>query len=309
MNTIISLTTAIAVFMAMLVTPVAAMEQREEPSEEFGEEIVTVQELDEEELALDIPVIKDAKLVSVCKVSLKWTEVDGAEGYEVWRINKEGWKYRATVTEPKAIVRGVHKRTPRYKVRAFATGENGLVYSEWSPSVPVRTKAIVGEAKSADKKKKLGDQTGKEVKKSLWRYTASKKKRRHYTMVLRMKDPEKAEIVAHTVEKACTSDYVGFSMNKKKRVTFYKELKKVGWDIDKLHKPCATSCTRLACAAINAAGVKFPYDIDSYDLRKAAKRHKKSILIIYDKSYLTTYKKLKRGDILCDEPHHTVIVL
>lgn len=89
---------------------------------------------------------------------------------------------------------------------------------------------------------KAGDQTGKEVSTQNW-YKHSKG-----WVVLRAKDPKKAEKIAQAMRAACDNNNIGYDQYQNQ--TLWNQVKDKGYDPAKATEPCETDCARLcACAA------------------------------------------------------------
>lgn len=287
---------------------------------------------------LSKPVISTISAVTGCKAELTWEPVENADHYQVFRYNNGKWSKMTTVTGTTATVQGIHNKSLKYRIRAYGVNAKGsTIYSAYSAAKKVKTVVKMGQACKGETGViggQPGDQTGNEVKVSNYSYKASESSCYHWTYVIRITDSAKREKFASTIEAACKSSYVGYDMGRSDRITFYKEMEKVGFDITKLKTPCETSCTRLALTGLASVGIELPYnpnwkdcngktpqawyDYDSEQLRdavKAAIAEGAPLKIYTAKSYYSTYKNLQPGDILSKDfpgtrkSGHTAVVL
>lgn len=264
-------------------------------------------------IQLNTPKIKKI-YPDACCVSIIWDKVDDASYYEVYKKVKKKWIIIKKTKNISCLAFNGNKKTYLYRVKAFLEKPNGnKIESKYSKSKKCRNDVKIGQACAGERgltNNRPGDQTGREVKISDWKYGSKKKDHFHWTFVVRCKDPEKRAIVAKTVRDACNNKLVGYDMNKGDRITLWKESKKKNWNVGKIEKNCETSCTRVACVGLAAAGLtNFPKDIDSYNLMKEASKFKDDLLVLTAKKYLTSPMYLRKGDILCCGPYHTAVVL
>lgn len=147
-----------------------------------------------------------------------------------------------------------------------------------------------------------GDQTGTEV-------AISKFYSYPWNVVLRPKDAELARKSANSMIDACSNDR-GFGYDMGQRNTAYAEWVKVG-KIANITKACEVDCSSLVSLCITEAGL----DILSGRSNAPVTSNLRSVLLGTGKyealtgSLLTDASKLKRGDVLLSEGHHTAIFL
>lgn len=165
----------------------------------------------------------------------------------------------------------------------------------------------IGSARSDERGKitggKAGDQkNGLEVSTQSW-YKHSKG-----WVLLRCKDPGKAEIIAKTMEEVCASDRVGYDQTG--RNDLYKALKDKGFDVDRLTRDVETDCSALVVFCCAAAGIT---DISTSTITSnlAANLVKTGWFEkISDAKYTEKDDYLLRGDVLVTRSKgHTVVVL
>jgi len=169
---------------------------------------------------------------------------------------------------------------------------------------------IIGQAANGEKGLKgnsPGDQTGKEVATTTWKYSGKSSSCYHWIVVIRCKDSSKARKMAQVVKDACDNNNVGYDQGTEDRQTFYYALKEAGWDAKKITKKVETSCTPLVAAAINAAGITTATRVSSQGLYKNLKND--SNFICYtSSSYVSSSSKLMTGDILISSGHTAMVV-
>lgn len=152
---------------------------------------------------------------------------------------------------------------------------------------------------------KAGDQTGKEVCIREW-YN------RPFNVVIRFKDPVKAEKVAQDMEWAAANDNIGYDQNQ--RNTLLNEARKVNFNLSKIKVKCETDCSGLVTVCCIYAGI--PESALTYKGNCATTRTLKQWLlqtgeveVFTSPMYTSKPNKLKRGDILLSEGHHVVVVV
>ena len=147
-----------------------------------------------------------------------------------------------------------------------------------------------------------GDQTTKEVTLSNWT-------NRGWNILLRPKDPNKAEIMARSCEKGCANQNVGYGQST--RNTLRQEAIKVNFDLSKVGL-CNCDCSSFMSVCAESAGIAIPY---SYGNAPTTSTMRTAFLstgefeLLLDTVYLTSPNFLKRGDILVAEGKHTIMVL
>lgn len=146
-----------------------------------------------------------------------------------------------------------------------------------------------------------GDQTGKEVCIRSW-YNGD------WDFVARFKDRVKAEKAAKACEDACNNPKVGYDRGE--RNDLRTEAKRVDYQLDKIETPCESDCSSLMGVCVEAAGIRLPEGNGptTRTLRRVLEQSGEFEILTADK-YLTTDQHTLRGDILCAEGEHTVMVL
>lgn len=150
-----------------------------------------------------------------------------------------------------------------------------------------------------------GDQTGTEVYIRSW-YN------RPWTVVLRAKNATVAEKLAIAMEHACANNKWGYDQNQ--RNTGWNAVKNVGFDPALVNVPVETDCSALVSICCAYAGVpqKYLYVANNSTTTATLKQRLKGsgmFTVLTNKTYLTSDKYLKRGDILLYEGHHVAINL
>lgn len=150
-------------------------------------------------------------------------------------------------------------------------------------------------------KAKAGDQTGKEVCIREW-YN------RPWSYVLRAKSDKVSDLQAKYMELACKNDNIGYDQSQ--RNTLLEKLRLANMDISKVNK-CECDCSSLVYVCSILAGVPHTMTPNAPTTRTMRSRYTKTGYydILTDKEYINSPDKLKRGDILVSEGHHTAIVL
>lgn len=164
---------------------------------------------------------------------------------------------------------------------------------------------LIGHASIDENKRarngKAGDQTGKEVCTRSW-YS------KPWDVLLRCKDPIKAELMAIACEKACANNHIGYDQNQ--RNTLRTQAKAVGWDLSKIVVDCETDCSAFMTVCAECAGIPFSYtNAPTTRTMKTAFVNTGFFYAYTDSIYLKSCAWLKRGDILVKSGSHTVMVL
>lgn len=151
---------------------------------------------------------------------------------------------------------------------------------------------------------KSGDNNGREVKISNW-YN------KPWHTLLRANDEKVAERMAACCEHLCRTNYVGYDQNQ--RNSLRNEMVKVRWNALAMQTPCETDCSAFMSVCAEYAGVAMygQYSNGNAPTTKdmVKKFYATGMFSVYNyKSYLTSDKYLKRGDILVGNGH-TVMVL
>lgn len=126
-----------------------------------------------------------------------------------------------------------------------------------------------------------------------------------WEIVIRPKDPKKAEIIAKTAYECVLNKNIGYDQSQ--RQTLYYEMKGNKWDASKV-RPCETDCSSLWCVCANAAGIPIDPVVYTGTMKEFAEKSG-AFTILTAKKYLTSSKYLKRGDALVKPYDHAVIVL
>lgn len=125
-------------------------------------------------------------------------------------------------------------------------------------------------------------------------------------VVLRCKDPDKADLIAQDMEYACNNPNIGYDQGQ--RDTLYAAAKKVGFDCSKVKTKCETDCSALVRVCVNYAGITvgdFSTDDEVKVLMKTGMFEE-----LTASKYTTSSSYLQRGDILDTKTKgHTVVVL
>lgn len=151
---------------------------------------------------------------------------------------------------------------------------------------------------------KAGDQTGKEVCIRTW-YS------KPWNVMIRFKDPQKAERVAQDMEWAADNQNLGYDQNQ--RNTALNKSRKFNYNLSKVNEPCECDCSSLVSIACMYAGV--PESSLTLQGNCATTRTLRNLLkntglvdIYTTLPYLAKPDKLLRGDILLSEGHHVAVV-
>lgn len=134
-----------------------------------------------------------------------------------------------------------------------------------------------------------------------------------WNCVLRSIDAEVAELIATMAEEAAKNDNVGY--NQGDRMSFWNNLKQVGYRPEAITTPCAADCSSGVCSIIKGAGYRLnntalkSLTASSYTGNMRARLKAIGFGVLTDTKYLTSDKFLKRGDILLKEGEHTCINL
>ena len=163
---------------------------------------------------------------------------------------------------------------------------------------------LVGSARSDENHGiyggKAGDQTGKEVGTCEW-YLHSLG-----WVVLRAKDPAKAEKIAQDMEYACKNDNIGYDQNE--NTTLLVAARPYDYNCSKVKTPCETDCSGLVRVCVLYAGINVGWF--STATEKAVLMASGAFEELTDAKYTTSSDYLKRGDILVTKSRgHTEVVL
>ena len=206
--------------------------------------------------------------------------------------------------------RTVTKRTYLNRVIAIALSAvmiaTGISMLEGNDSYAA-TKVIMGHAATGENGltgQTPGDQTNKEVYTCAWDYNSSASSSRHWTIVIRCIDANKATKMAKTMKDACDNPHVGYDKGTyAERQSFYTALKAANWDASAITKDVETSCTPLIAACINAAGISMKTDHSASSLATALKSNSQ-FQYFTTSDYTASSSKLRVGDILLATGSH-----
>lgn len=150
-----------------------------------------------------------------------------------------------------------------------------------------------------------GDQTGKEVCIRDW-YN------KPWNVVIRFKDPVKAEKVAQDMEWAANNNNIGYDQGQ--RNTLLTEARKVNFNLSKVKVKCETDCSGLVTVCCIYAGI--PESELTYKGNCATTRTLKQWLkatgeveVFTTPMYTNKPDRLRRGDILLKEGSHVAVVV
>ena len=116
------------------------------------------------------------KACSISAITLTWTKVNGAEGYEVYRATSKKGKYTKIASVTKTSYKNSKLKAGKtyyYKLRAYKTVNNAKVYGDYSTVVAAGTqtskpslKVVAGKKKATLTWKKVSGADGYEVQMS-----------------------------------------------------------------------------------------------------------------------------------------------
>ena len=147
-----------------------------------------------------------------------------------------------------------------------------------------------------------GDQTTKEVCTRSWYNNG-------WTVMLRAKDPVKAEIMAESCEKGCENNNIGYSQSTRNSLKL--QAQKVNFDLSKVGL-CNCDCSSFMTVCAESANIPIPYNYGNAPTTSTMRNAFKStgeFDVYTDSIYLNSENFLKRGDILVKEGKHTVMAL
>ena len=151
-----------------------------------------------------------------------------------------------------------------------------------------------------------GDQTGGEYDNIAW-YN------RPWTCVLRYPDPAVGLKLAETARAAAFNNCVGYDQGQ--RLTYYTQLKAVGWKPEAIKTTCEADCSSSTAANIIATGYLLGINalkgispsLTTAGMRAALKAA--GFQVLTDSKYLTSDAYLLPGDILLYDGHHVAVNL
>lgn len=156
-----------------------------------------------------------------------------------------------------------------------------------------------------------GDQTGTEYYVRAWYKRNSKDTKAGWDYVLRYPDAKVGQKIADIAMSAAANNKIGYDMNQ--RLTFYNQLKAVGWDPSKITVACETDCSASTAATVIAAGhhmglsklASVNPSCTTHNLRAALVAA--GFKVYSSATYCGSDAYLLPGDIILNEAHHVVI--
>lgn len=150
-----------------------------------------------------------------------------------------------------------------------------------------------------------GDQDGLEVCKRSWF-------NRPWKIILRAKNKDTREKIAHAMELACANNHIGYDQYQ--RNTLWNDIKNKHFDPSKTSKSVETDCSALVCVCCAYAGIPVQYlMINGNSLTTSSMERylmaSGEFELLTDNKYLISDKYLLRGDILVYPKHHTAVNL
>lgn len=144
-----------------------------------------------------------------------------------------------------------------------------------------------------------GDQTGKEVKTGSWYYFGQ-------NTVLRWKSRTLAKKAANVCKKICNNANVGYDQNQ--RTSLYYEMKRVGWNPDKIGRKVETDCSAMIAVICTAVGVPISKDVWTGNLRKTLLATGK-FTEFTGATYCKSSEYTRYGDIILNPTRHVIMAL
>lgn len=153
---------------------------------------------------------------------------------------------------------------------------------------------------------KAGDQTGTEYYLRTW-YKPSY----GWDCVLRHTNSRVGDKLAEIATQAAKNDKIGYDQGE--RLTYYNQLKAVGWHPDRITVACESDCSASTAAAVIAAGHQLGLtklqqvspSLTTYGMKKALINA--GFECLTEQKYLTSDAYLLPGDIILSEKHHVII--
>ena len=144
-----------------------------------------------------------------------------------------------------------------------------------------------------------GDQTALEVRVGPWYYFGQE-------YVLRWKSRKLAKKAADVCKRICNNKHVGYDQDQ--RTTLYYEMKRVGWDPDKISKNVETDCSAMIAVICNAVGVKISKDVYTGNLREAL-IGTGQFSELTGATYCESPEYARYGDIILNTARHVIMAL
>ena len=153
---------------------------------------------------------------------------------------------------------------------------------------------------------KAGDQTGTEYYLRTW-YKPSY----GWDCVLRHPNTRVGEKLAEIASYAAKNDKIGYDQNE--RLTYYNQLKTVGWHPERITTACESDCSASTAAAVIAVGHQLGLtklqqvspSLTTYGMKAALV--KAGFECLTESKYRTSEQYLMPGDIILNEQHHVII--
>lgn len=129
-----------------------------------------------------------------------------------------------------------------------------------------------------------------------------------FTVLLRPKSAELAEMSALACENGCANSCIGYSQDR--RETLLAEAEKVNYNLAAIETPCDADCSSFmaACAKAGNANLNISLSPTTSSMRQYFTKSG-DYTALTDKKFFTSTDYLQRGDILVAEGSHTVMVL
>ncbi len=153
---------------------------------------------------------------------------------------------------------------------------------------------------------KAGDQTGTEYYLRAW-YKPSY----GWDCVLRHPNTRVGEKLAEIASYAAKNDKIGYDQNE--RLSYYNQLKTVGWHPERISAACESDCSASTAAAVISAGHQLGLtklqqvspSLTTYGMKAALINA--GFECLTESKQLTSDKYLLPGDIILSEAHHVII--
>jgi len=147
-----------------------------------------------------------------------------------------------------------------------------------------------------------GNQNGTELRTQKW-YDGG------WGFLARPKDTAVAEKIAAACEAACANPCIGYDQSG--RNTLLQQAQQANWDLGAIQTACECDCSSLVSCCVMASDIQIWRGGNAPTTRTLRKVLQESgaFEILTGTEYLTDCAALNRGDILCKEGSHVVIVL
>lgn len=145
---------------------------------------------------------------------------------------------------------------------------------------------------------KAGDQS-EEVKIGPWYYFGQ-------NVVLRFKSRTLAKKASEVCRKLANNNHVGYDQSQ--RTTLYEEMKRVGWNPDKIAKDVETDCSAMIAVICNAVGITVSKDIWTGNMKRVM-MSTGYFQEFTGSTYCKSDKYCRYGDIILNEQEHVIMAL